>query len=79
MVDSNFYLEIYEPGSVDTVVGSWPSASTVSVAVGEVIHLTTLVTNEPPRRVRATDVQHVFWLRDGLVVQKVMVFTEAAP
>lgn len=75
MSDAQFHLEIYEPGST-TLVGSWPSSAPVHVAVGDLLHLSALVPNEPPRRLRATDIEHALWMKDGLLAHKLMVFTE---
>ena len=76
MTDAPYYLEIYEPDDAGTVVGSWPSTGPVHVAVGDLLHLSALVPNEPPRRVRAVAIEHALWLRGGMLVQKLMVFTE---
>ena len=76
MSAAQYQLEIYEPDDSTTAVGSWPSTAPLHVAVGDLLHLSALVPNEPPRRVRAVAIEHALWLRNGVLVHKLMVFTE---
>jgi hypothetical protein len=76
MSQSQFHLEVYEPGSSTTVVGSWPIASPIGMAVGDVLHTGALVPTEPPRSLKVVRVEHALWPQDGLLGHKLMVFTQ---
>lgn len=77
MSQERFHLEIYEPGSRDTVLGSWRCTAPVHVASGEVLRLGALVPDAlPSYALRAVAVEHVMWIKDGALAHKLMVFTE---
>jgi hypothetical protein len=76
MDKSAFLLEIYEPGSDQTVAGCWPGDMPVVVAVGELIHMSVLQPDMPPRRLRVQRIEHALWIRGGKLAHKLMVFTE---
>lgn len=78
MSQSQFQLEVYEPGDASTVVGCWPCAAPVPMAVGDVLHTALLQPNELPRHLKVTRIEHAMWLRDGWLAHKLMVFTELA-
>lgn len=79
MDKSAFLLEIYEPGSDQTVAGCWPGVLPVVMAPGELIHMSVLQPDLPPRRLRVQRVEHALWIRNDKLAHKLMVFTEAAP
>ena len=79
MDKSAFLLEIYEPGSDNTVAGCWPSDLPVSISVGDLIHMSVLQPDMPPRRLTAQRLEHALWMRGERLVHKLMVFTEEAP
>lgn len=79
MDKSAFLLEIYEPGSSTTVLGAWPVAAPLHMAVGDVLRTGAIDPNAlQSAALRVVRVEHGLGLRDGWLKHKLMVFTEAS-
>ena len=77
MTKSQFQLEVYAPGSTDTVLGCWPCAAPIHMAVGDVLRTGAIDPDAlPSAALRVVRVEHGLWLHDGALAHKLMVFTE---
>lgn len=76
MDKSAFRLEVYAPGSEVDLLGSWPVAAPVYMAVGDVIRTFHIDPNAlPTTALRITRVEHTPVLRDGWLTHTLTVFT----
>lgn len=78
MSQSQFHLEVYEPGDVSTVVGCWPCSAPLHMAAGDALNTAHLQPDAAARDLKVTRIEHALWLRDGWLAHKLMVFTELA-
>lgn len=77
MSDAKYLLEIYEPGDSTTVVGSWPAAAPIPIAVGDVLRTGAIDPAAlPSAALRVVRLEHALFLgKDGNLRHKLMVFT----
>lgn len=76
MMQSQFQLEVYVPGSSTTVVGCWPCSAPMAIAVGDVLRTGAIDPDAlPSTALRVVRVEHALWLQDGVLAHKLMVFT----
>jgi len=73
---SLYTVELYEPDSISTVVGSWDLTQPVAVSVGDIFHTTGLEPDQLNRRLKVVRVEHFLWPRGGQIAHKLMLFTE---
>jgi hypothetical protein len=77
MSQSQFLLEVYKPGSTSTVVGCWPCAAPIHIAVGDVLRTGAIDPDAlPSTTLRVVRIEHGLWPRNGELAHKLMVFTE---
>jgi hypothetical protein len=71
-----YYLEIYEPESTADVIASFESNTPfMSINTGDVINTTTMATEEKPRLIKVSGIQHILWDEND-PKHKICVFTE---
>jgi hypothetical protein len=73
-----YYLEVYEPGSMDTVFISWKSDSPfIAISRGDIVHLPMVEGSESPMYVlKAINVEHILWDTADKIGHKLCVYTE---
>ena len=73
-----YSLEVYEPGSIDTVWENFQTSSPfLAIHAGDIINPSTWPGSRSPQRVlRVTSVEHLIWGKQGETKHKLMVFTE---
>lgn len=79
MTQSPYSVEVYEPGSTQELLATWPLAAPLAVQLGDVLRLNVPQAEElAPEGLRVTRVEHFFF---GAVTapmkHKLMLFTEA--
>jgi hypothetical protein len=78
MGSAEYILEVYEPGSADTVWNVFHSASPfMTISAGDILNPGLWEgSNSPMKVLRVVSVEHTVWEIEGQVKHKVMIYTE---